>query len=127
MQLLSGAERANAQVVTVSAPVATSPVYAPQITVVPGTAIAPVVIGLPSRTQLLAGMSFAPLTRAKDSYVPIGKTRSTASGRAKVPAFKASRPGIYTIRLSTPTNEAFYLKVKVAAKKASSSSAKAAR
>jgi hypothetical protein len=125
--VLSGSERTNAQIVTVSAPVATSPVYAPQITVAPGVPIAPVVVGLPSRTQLLAGMSVAPLMRAKNSYVPIGVTRSSASGRAKVPAFKASRAGIYTIRLTTPAGKAFYLKVKVAAKKASGASAKAAR
>ena len=110
-----------------SAPVATSPVYAPQITVAPGLAIAPVVGGLPPSTPLVAGMSVAPLTRAKVSYVPIGKTRSTASGRAKVPAFKASRAGIYTIRLSTPAGKAFYLKVKVAAKKSSGTLTKASR
>jgi hypothetical protein len=67
-------------------------------------------------------MSVSPLTRAKASFVSIGKTRSTANGRAKVPAFKASRAGMYTIRLSTPAGKAFYLKVKVAPKKASSTS-----
>jgi len=118
--VLSGMERANAQLVMVSAPVSTSAVNAPQVTVSAGAAVAPVVSGLPASTPLEAGMSVAPLTRTKASFVSIGKTRSTANGRAKVPAFKASRAGMYTIRLSTPAGKAYYLKVKVAPKKASS-------
>ena len=125
--LLSGSERANAQVVTVAAPVSTSAVNAPEVTVSVGSAVAPVVSGLPANTPLQAAMSIAPLTRAKASFISIGKTRSTAGGRAKVPAFKASRAGVYTIRLATPAGKAFYLKVKVTAKKASSASSKAAR
>ncbi len=127
VELLSGAERASAQVVTVTAPVSTSVATAPEVTVTTGTAVAPVVSGLPPSTPLQAGMSLSPLTRAKTSFVSIGKTRSTANGRAKVPAFKASRAGLYTIRLSTPAGKAFYLKVRVAAKKASSSSASSSK
>lgn len=125
--LLSGTERANAQIVTVSAPVSTSMATAPQVTVAAGSPVAPVVGGLPPSTPLQAAMSAAPVTRAKPSFVSIGTTRSNATGRAKVPAFKATRPGIYTIRLSTPGGKAFYLKVKVATKKGSGTSAKAAR
>lgn len=127
VELLSGAERASAQVVTVTAPVSTSVATAPEVTVTTGTAVAPVVSGLPPSTPLQAGMSVSPLTRAKSSFVSIGKTRSTANGRAKVPAFKASRAGLYTIRLSTRAGKAFYLKVRVAAKKASSSSASSSK
>ena len=65
-------------------------------------------------------------TRAKETFTFIGNTRSNANGRAKVPAFKVSRPGTYTIQLSTATGKAFYLKVTVAAKKASSTSKKPA-
>lgn len=61
-------------------------------------------------------------TRAKETFTFIGNTRSNANGRAKVPGFKVSRPGTYTIQLSTVTDKAFYLKVVVAAKKASSAS-----
>ena len=100
----------------VSAPVSTSVLSAPEITVTTGAAVAPVVSGLPANTPLDAGMSISPLTRAKDSFVSIGKTRSTAAGQAKVPAFKASQAGVYTIRLATATGKAFYLKVKVTAK-----------
>jgi hypothetical protein len=64
-------------------------------------------------------MSVAAQTRAKASFVPIGKTRSNAGGSAKVPAFKASRAGVYTIRLTAPTGKRYYLKVKVVAKKSS--------
>jgi hypothetical protein len=35
----------------------------------------------------------------------------------KVPAFKATRAGVYTIRLATPEGKAYYVKVKVTAKK----------
>ena len=112
--LLAGTERANAQVVVVQAPVSTSPVNAPEISVSAGAAVAPVVSGLPASTSLEAGMSVSPLTRAKVTFASIGKTRSTANGRAKVPAFKASRAGVYTIQLMTPAHKAFYLKVKVA-------------
>ena len=65
--------------------------------------------------------------RAKEAFVNIGNTRSNAAGKAKVPAFKASRAGTYTIQLSTAAGKAFYLKVKVAAKKASSSSASSSK
>jgi hypothetical protein len=115
--LLSGTDRANAQVVPVNAPVSTSAAGAPQLTISAGSAVAPVVGGLPPSTQLNAGMSVAPLTRAKATFVSIGTTRSTASGRAKVPAFKASRPGVYTIRLTTPAGKAYYLKVRVEPRK----------
>ena len=125
--LLSGTERASAQVVTVTAPVSTSVASAPEVTVTTGTAVSPVVSGLPPSTPLQAGMSVSPLTRAKTSFVSIGTTRSTANGRAKVPAFKASRAGIYTIRLTTPAGKAFYLKVKVAPKKSSSASGSSAK
>lgn len=127
VELLSGAERESAQVVAVSAPLSTSVANAPEVTVAAGTAVAPVVSGLPPSTPLQAGMSVSPLTRAKTSFVPIGKTRSTANGRAKVPAFKASRAGLYTIRLSTPAGKAFYLKVRVAGKKGSSSTASSSK
>jgi hypothetical protein len=56
--------------------------------------------------------------------VPIGQVRSSENGWATVPAFKPSRAGTYTIQLATAHGKAFYLKVQVAAKKASSSSAK---
>jgi hypothetical protein len=72
-------------------------------------------------------MSVAPLTRAKATFVSIGTTRSTSAGSAKVPAFKASRAGTYTIRLTTAAGKAFYLKVKVAARKISITSSKSAR
>jgi hypothetical protein len=36
-----------------------------------------------------------------------------------VPAFKANRAGVYTIRLVTPAGKAFYLKVIASAKKPS--------
>jgi hypothetical protein len=125
--LLSGTDRANAQVVTVSAPISTSIANAPTVTVAAGSSVAPVVSGLPASTPLQAGMSVASATRAKTPFVSIGQTRSTAGGRAKVPAFKASRAGVYTIRLTTPTGKAFYLKVKVAAKKTSSTSGRSSR
>jgi hypothetical protein len=117
--LVSGAERANAEVVTVKAPLSTSVANAPEVSVSIGAAVAPVVSGLPASTPLAASMSVSSPTPAKASFIPIGKTRSTASGRAKVPAFKASRAGVYTIRLSTPAGKAYYLKVKVTAKKSS--------
>ena len=42
---------------------------------------------------------------------------STAAGRVKIPAFKATRPGVYTIRLATPAGKFYYVKVKVTEKK----------
>ena len=116
VDLLSGSERANAQIVTVSAPVSTSMAAAPQVTVAPGSPVAPVVGGLPANTPLQAGMSAPSQARAKVTFSPIGRTRSNAAGRTKVPAFKASRPGMYTIRLTTPKGRAFYLKVKVSSR-----------
>jgi hypothetical protein len=56
--------------------------------------------------------------------VPIGQVRSSENGWATVPAFKPTRAGTYTIQLATANGKAFYLKVQVAAKKASGSSAK---
>jgi hypothetical protein len=35
----------------------------------------------------------------------------------KIPAFTATRPGVYTIRLATAEGKAYYVKVKVTAKK----------
>jgi hypothetical protein len=119
---LSASERASAQTPVVNAPLSTSVSSAPVVTVPPGTPVAPVASGLPVSTSLRAGVK-AP-TRAKEAFVTFGTTRSNANGRAKVPAFKPSRAGIYTIQLATADGKAFYLKVQVAAKKASSSSAK---
>jgi hypothetical protein len=97
---------------------------APVVTVPEGTPVAPVVSGLPTNTSLRAGVKGP--TRAKDAFVTFGTTRSNANGRAKVPAFKPSRAGTYTIQLATADGKAFYLKVTVAAKKASSASKKPA-
>jgi hypothetical protein len=115
--LLTGAARVNAQVVEVKAPASTTVASAPQVIVSAGSAVAPVVSGLPARTPIVASMSVSSQTRAKSTFVPIGTTRSTAAGQVKVPAFKATRPGVYTIRLATPAGKAFYVKVKVTAKK----------
>ena len=117
VSLLPVAERANAQVVEVSAPASTSVANAPEVSVPAGSAVAPVVGGLPARTPIVASMSVSSQTRAKSTFVPIGTTRSTATGRVKVPAFKATHPGVYTIRLSTAEGKAYYVKVKVTAKK----------
>ena len=118
--VLSAAERAAAQVVTVPAPASTSIALAPVVTVPANTPVAPVVGGLPASTPLQVGMSAPAFTRmlgqASPAFAPIGTTRSNAAGRAKVPAFKASRPGTYTIRLATASGKAYYLKVTVAAR-----------
>jgi hypothetical protein len=119
VSLLPVAERGNAQVVEVNAPASTSVANAPQVSVPVGAAVAPVVGGLPASTPIVASMSVSRQTRARASFVPIGTTRSTAAGRVKVPAFKATRPGVYTIRLATPAGKTFYVKVKVTAKKGS--------
>ena len=111
---LSAAETANAQTPVVNAPLSTNPASAPVLTIPPGTPVAPVVSGLPTNTNLRAG--FNRRTRAKDVFVTFGTTRSNANGRAKVPAFKPSRAGTYTIQLATADGKAFYLKVKVTAK-----------
>ena len=121
---LSASEKASAQTPVVNAPLSTSVSSAPVVSVPPGTPVAPVVSGLPTNTSLKAGVK-AP-TRAKQAFVTFGTTRSNANGRAKVPAFKPSRSGTYTIQLATADGKAFYLKVKVAAKKASSTSSKPA-
>ena len=105
----------------VTAPVATSPDNAPVVTVEVGAPVAPVVRGLPGRTRMSVGMSAPTLTRAKTTYASLGSTTSDAAGSAKVPAFKASRAGVYTIQLATAQGKAFYLKINVAAKKASKS------
>jgi len=117
--VLSATERANAQVVEVKAPASTSAANAPEVSVPAGAAVAPVVSGLPANTPIAASMRLTSQTRAKSSFVPIGSTRSTAAGRVKVPAFKATRPGVYVIQLSTPSGKAYYLKVNVTAKKGS--------
>lgn len=117
--VLSGAARANAPRVKVSAPLLTNPANAPEVVVLIGTPVALVVNGLPANMSLQAGMSASAPTRAKTTFALIGKTRSNAAGQATVPAFKASRAGLYTIRLATPAGKAYYLKVKVSAKKPS--------
>ena len=121
---LSASEKASAQTPVVNAPLSTSVSNAPVVTVPAGTPVAPVVSGLPVSTNLRAGVK--PPTRAKDAFVTFGTTRSNANGRAKVPAFKPSRAGTYTIQLATADGKAFYLKVTVATKKASSASKKPA-
>ncbi len=123
---LSAEEKASAQTPVVNAPLSTSVSSAPVVTVPPGTPVAPVVSGLPVSTSLRAGVKAPKSTRAKDAFVTFGTTRSNANGRAKVPAFKPSRSGTYTIQLATADGKAFYLKVQVAAKKASSTSSKPA-
>jgi hypothetical protein len=121
---LSASEKASAQTPVVNAPLSTSVSNAPVVTVPAGTPVAPVVSGLPVSTNLRAGVKGP--TRAKDAFVTFGNTRSNANGRAKVPAFKPSRAGTYTIQLATADGKAFYLKVTVAAKKASTASKKPA-
>jgi hypothetical protein len=76
---------------------------------------------LPEKRPLAASIRVPSLNRPKASFVPMGKVRSTTAGRARVPAFTASRAGVYTIRLSTPAGKTYYLKVKVTAKKSSKS------
>jgi hypothetical protein len=122
VQLSASAEKANAQTPVANAPLSTSESSAPVVTVPPGTPVTPVVSGLPVSTNLRAGVKSP--TRTKDTFVTFGITRSNAYGRAKLPAFKISRAGTSTIQLATANGKAFYLKVKVAAKKASVSSAK---
>ena len=117
VSVLPAAQRGDAQVVEVSAPASTSVANAPEVSVPAGSAVAPVVAGLPASTRIVASMSVSTQTRAKSTFVPIGTTRSTAAGRVKVPAFKATRAGVYTIRLATPAGKAYYVKVKVTAKK----------
>jgi hypothetical protein len=99
---------------------------APQLSVPAGSPVAPVVSGLPANTSVVVSIrvisgsrpqSVLSLLRAKSSFVTIGTTRSNAAGRVKVPAFKATRPGVYAIQLSTPAGKAYYLNVKVTAKK----------
>jgi hypothetical protein len=106
----------------VSAPLSSNPTNAPVLLIPAGAAVAPVVSGLPVTTSLRVRMSVP--VRAKQAFVTIGNTRSNANGKAKVPAFKATRAGTYTIQLSTAEGKAFYLKVKVAAKKTAKPSAK---
>jgi hypothetical protein len=124
--VLPVAQRASAQVVEVNAPASTTVANAPEVSVPAGTAVAPVVSGLPANRPILAYQRVLypsrpqvdpSLFRAKSPFVLMGATRSTATGRVKVPAFKATRPGVYTIRLSTPEGKDFYVKVKVTAKK----------
>ena len=49
---------------------------------------------------------------------------SQAVRHRSLPAFNASRPGSFTMRLTTPAGKAYYLKVKVAKKKSSRESVK---
>jgi hypothetical protein len=124
--LLTGVERANAQLVQVREPVSVTMANAPQVSVPAGAAVAPVVSGLPANTSVVVSIraisgsrpqSVLSLLRAKSPFVPMGTIQSTATGRVKVPAFKARRAGVYLIRLSTPAGKTQYLKVKVTAKK----------
>ena len=124
--LLTGAARANAQVVEVREPVSVTLANAPQVSVPAGAAVAPVVSGLPANTSVVVSIraisgsrpqSVLSLLRAKSPFVPMGTIQSTAAGRVKVPAFKARRAGVYLIRLSTPAGKSQYLKVKVTARK----------
>ena len=121
---LSASEKVSAQTPVVNAPLSTSLSNAPVVTVPAGTPVAPVVSGLPVNTSLSVGVN-SPM-RIKQAFVTFGTTRSNASGRAKVPAFKPSLSGTYTIQLATADGKAFYLKVKVAARKTSSASSKPA-
>jgi hypothetical protein len=124
--VLPAAQRANAQVIAASEPASVTMANAPQLSVPAGSPVAPVVSGLPANTSVVVSIrvisgsrpqSVLSLLRAKSSFVTIGTTRSNAAGRVKVPAFKATRPGVYTIQLSTPAGKAYYLNVKVTAKK----------
>lgn len=121
ISVLRGAASAAAKPVTVPGPASTSAAKAPVVSVPMNAPVAPVVRGLPPKTALQAGMSASPFARmlaqASATFSPLGTTRSNSAGRAKVPAFKASRPGMYTIRLTTPTGRAYFVKVKVTTKK----------
>ena len=115
--LLSDADVANTVLVSVTAPVSTNVATAPTANVPAGSPVAPVVGGLPANTVVNVDISSTGQTRAKTtSFVRIGAGRTNAKGRMKLPAFKASRPGSFTIRMTTPAGKAYYLKVKVAAK-----------
>ena len=102
---------------SVTAPVSTNVATAPTANVPAGSPVAPVVGGLPANTVVNVDISSTGQTRAKTtSFVRVGSGRTNAKGRMKLPAFKASRPGSFTIRMTTPAGKAYYLKVKVAAK-----------
>jgi hypothetical protein len=124
--LLTDAEAAKSAVVAVSAPVTTTTDTAPTVSVPIGSPVAPVVGGLPASTVINVDISSTRQTRAKTTtFVRIGSGRTNTNGRVKLPAFKASRPGSFTMRLSTAGGKTYYLNVKVATKKSSSASAKA--
>jgi hypothetical protein len=124
--LLSDAEAAKSAVVPVSAPVTTTTDTAPTVSVPIGSPVAPIVGGLPASTVINVDISSTRQTRAKaTTFVRIGSGRTNANGRVTLPAFKASRPGSFTMRLSTAGGKTYYLNVKVATKKSSSASAKA--
>jgi hypothetical protein len=123
--LLSDADVAQTVVVSVSAPVTTTAATAPTVSVAAGSPVAPVVGGLPANSVITVDISSTGQTRAKSTtFVRIGSGRTNATGRVKLPAFKASRPGSFTMRLTTPAGKAYYLKVKVAKKKASTAAVK---
>ena len=88
-----------------------------------GTGTAAAVSGAAGRAVGATSASALANTAAETK---LADTVAHSVGRAKVPAFKPSRAGTYTIQLATADGKAFYLKVTVAAKKASSASKKPA-
>ena len=67
-----------------------------------------------ANTVVQVDVSANPRARAKATFVRIGSSRTNAKGRVNLPAFKASQPGSFVIRLKTPAGKAYFLKVKVA-------------
>ena len=124
LQLIGNDPTVVVKVITVSAPLSTSPASAPVLQVAAGSAIAPEVSGLPVSTAFTVSVQ-VPL-RAKSTGVVLGKVRSDAQGRTKVPAFKATQSGTYQVRLASSSGKSFYLKVKVAGKAAAKSPSKPA-
>jgi len=112
--LLSDSDMAKASTVVVNAPVKPSVTNAPSVTVPVNTPVVPEVGGLPANTVVQVDVSANPRARAKATFVRIGSSRTNAKGRVKLPAFKASQPGSFVIRLKTPAGKTYFLKVKVA-------------
>jgi len=112
--LLSDSDLANASTVVVNAPVTPTVTNAPSLTVPVNTPVVPEVGGLPANTVVQVDVSANPRARAKATFVRIGSSRTNAKGRVKLPAFKASQPGSFVLRLKTPAGKTYFLKVKVA-------------
>ena len=88
-----------------------TPAQAPQVAEVVGQVMAPIVKSLPKSAPLTV------TTVINGKSVNLGSVKTNSNGTVTIPGFSVTKPGIYTVQLTSAKGTKYFVKVVVKAKK----------